>query len=186
MEEKTQDNIKEENKTPPAGQPQDEEKKQTKKKSHEKKSEHAKEIEKLEGELAAKNDLLLRTAAEFDNFKKRTEREKISISEYAQAALIKKILPIIDNIERSKLHESGSAEYIKGMELIIKQLCDLQNNLGITEIGQEGETFNPQFHEAVIHIEDPEKGENCVAAVLQKGYKIGDTVIRPAMVQVAN
>lgn len=185
MEEKTQDNIKEEKKDPPAEQPQAEEKK-AKKKSHEKKSEHAKEIEKLEVELSAKNDLLLRTAAEFDNFKKRTEREKISISEYAQAALIKKILPIIDNIERSKLHESGSAEYIKGMELIIKQFCDLQNNLGITEIGQEGETFNPQFHEAVIHIEDPEKGENCVAAVLQKGYKIGDTVIRPAMVQVAN
>lgn len=185
MEEKMQDNIKEEQKTPPAEQPQPEEKK-AKKKPHEKKSEHAEEIKKLKDELTAKNDLLLRTAAEFDNFKKRTEREKISISEYAQAALIKKILPIIDNIERSKLHESGSAEYIKGMELIIKQLCDLQNNLGITEIGQEGETFNPQFHEAVIHIEDPEKGENCVAAVLQKGYKIGETVIRPAMVQVAN
>ncbi len=185
MEEKMQDNIKEEQKAPPAEQPQPEEKK-AKKKSHEKKNEHAEEIKKLKDELTAKNDLLLRTAAEFDNFKKRTEREKISISEYAQAALIKKILPIIDNIERSKLHESGSAEYIKGMELIIKQLCDLQNNLGITEIGQEGETFNPQFHEAVIHIEDPEKGENCVAAVLQKGYKIGDTVIRPAMVQVAN
>ena len=185
MEEKMQDNIKEKQKAPPAEQPQPEEKK-AKKKSHEKKNEHAEEIKKLKDELTAKNDLLLRTAAEFDNFKKRTEREKISISEYAQAALIKKILPIIDNIERSKLHESGSAEYIKGMELIIKQLCDLQNNLGITEIGQEGETFNPQFHEAVIHIEDPEKGENCVAAVLQKGYKIGDTVIRPAMVQVAN
>ena len=185
MEEKMQDNIKEKQKAPPAEQPQPEEKK-AKKKSHEKKNEHAEEIKKLKDELTAKNDLLLRTAAEFDNFKKRTEREKISISEYAQAALIKKILPIIDNIERSKLHESGSAEYIKGMELIIKQFCDLQNNLGITEIGQEGETFNPQFHEAVIHIEDPEKGENCVAAVLQKGYKIGDTVIRPAMVQVAN
>ncbi len=185
MEEKMQDNIKEKQKAPPAEQPQPEEKK-AKKKSHEKKNEHAEEIKKLKDELTAKNDLLLRTAAEFDNFKKRTEREKISISEYAQAALIKKILPIIDNIERSKLHESGSAEYIKGMELIIKQLCDLQNNLGITEIGQEGETFNPQFHEAVIHIEDPEKGENCVAAVLQKGYKIGETVIRPAMVQVAN
>ena len=185
MEEKMQDNIKEKQKAPPAEQPQPEEKK-AKKKSHEKKNEHAEEIKKLKDELTAKNDLLLRTAAEFDNFKTRTEREKISISEYAQAALIKKILPIIDNIERSKLHESGSAEYIKGMELIIKQLCDLQNNLGITEIGQEGETFNPQFHEAVIHIEDPEKGENCVAAVLQKGYKIGETVIRPAMVQVAN
>ncbi len=185
MEEKTQDNIKEEKKAPLTEQPQAEEKK-AKKKSHEKKNEHAEEIKKLKDELTAKSDLLLRTAAEFDNFKKRTEREKISISEYAQAALIKKILPIIDNIERSKLHESGSAEYTKGMELIIKQFCDLQNNLGITEIGQEGETFNPQFHEAVIHIEDPEKGENCVAAVLQKGYKIGDTVIRPAMVQVAN
>ncbi len=185
MEEKMQEHIKEEQKASPTEQPQPEEKK-AKKKSHEKKNEHAEEIKKLKEELAAKNDLLLRTAAEFDNFKKRTEREKISISEYAQAALIKKILPIIDNIERSKLHESGSAEYIKGMELIIKQLCDLQNNLGITEIGQEGETFNPQFHEAVIHVEDPEKGENCVAAVLQKGYKIGETVIRPAMVQVAN
>ncbi len=146
----------------------------------------AEENAKLAEELAAQKELLLRTAAEFDNYKRRTEKEKLGIAEYAKASLLKKMLPLIDNIERARGYESGSAEYNKGIEMIVKQLESLSCDLGLEEFGTEGDTFDPNIHEAVMHIEDPEKPENCIAAVMQKGYKIGDTVVRAAMVQVAN
>lgn len=144
------------------------------------------ELAKLKEELDAKSDLLARTAAEFDNFKKRTEREKSGIAEYAKASVIKTLLPILDNIERSNSADSESPDYIKGIELIIKQFGELANNLGIEEVGAAGEKFDPNYHDAVMHIEDEQFGENEIAEVLQKGYKLGDTVIRPAMVKVAN
>ena len=144
------------------------------------------EIEKLQAELEKKNDLLLRTAAEFDNYKKRTEREKTGIAEYARAGIIKKLLPIIDNVERSKGADKESPDYLKGVELIIKQFESLEESLEITEIAKPGDKFDPNFHEAVMHIEDENLGENEIAEVLQKGYKTGDTVIRAAMVKVAN
>lgn len=143
-------------------------------------------IEKLNKELADKTDLLTRTAAEFDNFKKRTEREKSSIAEYAKSSVVKTLLPILDNIERASAADKESPDYIKGIEMIIKQFSELADNLGITEIGCKGEKFDPNFHDAVMHIEDENFGENEIADVLQKGYKLGDTVIRPAMVKVAN
>ena len=144
------------------------------------------EIEALKAELEQKNDLLLRTAAEFDNFKKRTEREKASVAEFAKAGLIKQLLPILDNIDRASLVEKDTPDYIKGIEMIVKQFEGIAANLGITEVAQVGDTFNPEMHEAVMHIEDETLGENVIADVLQKGYKIGDTVIRAAMVKVAN
>ena len=144
------------------------------------------EIENLKAELEQKNDLLLRTAAEFDNFKKRTEREKASIAEFAKAGLIKQLLPILDNIDRAALVEKDTPDYIKGIEMIVKQFEGIASNLGITEVAQAGDTFNPEMHEAVMHVEDETLGENVIADVLQKGYKIGDTVIRAAMVKVAN
>jgi molecular chaperone GrpE len=144
------------------------------------------EIENLKTELDQKNDLLLRTAAEFDNFKKRTEREKASIAEFAKAGLIKQLLPILDNIDRASLVEKDTPDYIKGIEMIVKQFEGIATNLGITEVAQVGDTFNPEMHEAVMHVEDETLGENVIADVLQKGYKIGDTVIRAAMVKVAN
>ncbi len=144
------------------------------------------EIENLKAELEAKNDLLLRTAAEFDNFKKRTEREKLTVAEFAKAGLIKQLLPILDNIDRAALSEKGSEDYIKGIEMIVKQFESAAANLGIEEIAKVGDTFNPELHEAVMHIEDEAVAENTITQVLQKGYKIGSTVIRPAMVQVAN
>jgi len=144
------------------------------------------EIENLKAELEAKNDLLLRTAAEFDNFKKRTEREKLTVAEFAKAGLIKQLLPILDNIDRAALSEKGSEDYIKGIEMIVKQFEATADNLGIEEIAKVGDTFNPELHEAVMHIEDETVTENTITQVLQKGYKIGSTVIRPAMVQVAN
>lgn len=157
------------------------------KEKKEKKAKTNAELEKVKAELESKNDLLLRTAAEFDNFKKRTERERSSVAEFAKANVIKELLPILDNIDRAALMEDKtSADYIKGIELIVKQFETLGDKLGICELAKAGDTFDPNCHEAVMHIEDETLGENVIAEVLQKGYKIGDTVIRPAMVKVAN
>lgn len=155
-------------------------------KKEKKKSKKDAELEALKNELDAKNDQLMRTAAEFDNFKKRTEREKASVAEFAKAGLIKQLLPILDNIDRAAAADKQSADYIKGIEMIVKQFEAIVSNLNIEEIAKEGDTFDPNFHEAVMHIEDESLGENVIAQVLQKGYKIGDTVIRAAMVKVAN
>ena len=155
-------------------------------KKEKKKSKKDSELEALKAELESKNDLLKRTAAEFDNFKKRTERERAGVAEYAKAGIIKQILPILDNIDRASAADKASEDYLKGIELIIKQFEALAGNLGIEEVAKVGDTFDPNFHEAVMHIEDETLGENVIAEVLQKGFKIGDTVIRPAMVKVAN
>lgn len=155
-------------------------------KKEKKKSKKDVELEALKAELNEKSELLMRTAAEFDNFKKRTEREKASIAEFAKAGIIKKLLPILDNVDRATAADKESADYIKGVELIIKQFTGIYSELGIEEVAKVGDTFDPNLHEAVMHIEDENLGENVIAVVLQKGYKIGDTVIRPAMVQVAN
>lgn len=152
----------------------------------EKKSKKDGEVEQLKAELEKKNDLLLRTAAEFDNYKKRTEREKTSIAEYARAGIIKNLLPILDNVDRAAMADRESPDYIKGIEMIIKQFESLAGNLNIVEVAKVGDAFDPNMHEAVMHIEDENLGENVIAEVLQKGYKIGDTIIRPAMVKVAN
>lgn len=152
----------------------------------EKKSKKDSEIEKLKSELDKKNDILLRTAAEFDNYKKRTEREKSGVAEYARAGIIKQLLPILDNIDRAAGADKESPDYIKGIELIVKQLEGLSEKLGIEEIAKQGDVFDPNLHEAVMHIEDENLGENVIAEVLQKGYKTGDTIIRHAMVKVAN
>lgn len=160
-----------------------EEKKET---APKKKSKKDKELEELKAELEKNKDLLLRTAAEFDNYKKRTEKEKVFTAEYAKASVMKTLLPILDNAERANEFEQGTEQYNKGIELIVKQLSDLSGKLGLVEIGAVGETFDPNLHEAIMHIEDENLGENVIAQVLQKGYKFGDTVVRPAMVQVAN
>ena len=159
---------------------------ETKAPKKEKKSKKDTEIEKLKEELEKKNDILLRTAAEFDNYKKRTERERAGVAEYARAGIIKKLLPIIDNIERAAGADKESPEYLKGIELIVKQFETLAGNLELTETAKAGDTFDPTLHEAVMHIEDDALGENVIAEVLQKGYKTGDTVVRHAMVKVAN
>lgn len=151
-----------------------------------KKAKKASETEKLKKELEELNDRLLRTAAEFDNFKKRTEREKLTVAEFAKAQVMKNLLPILDNADRATAFEHGTEQYNKGIEMIVKQLGDLSSKLGLVELGVVGEEFNPEIHEAIMHVEDENFGENTVSAVMQKGYKFGDTVIRPAMVQVAN
>ena len=155
-------------------------------KKEKKKSKKEAELEALKLELDQKADLLARTAAEFDNYKKRTDRERVSISEFAKAEVLKKLLPILDNIDRASAAESGTEEYLKGIELIIKQFLSLKEGLGLVPLANKGDAFDPNVHDAVMHIEDENLGENVIAEVLQQGYKIGDTVIRAAMVQVAN
>lgn len=145
-----------------------------------------KQIEELKSEIEKQKDLLLRTAAEFDNYKRRTEKESLAAAEYTKAGMLKKLLPVFDNVDRANEADKSSADYTKGVELIVKLLTESITNLGMVEIGKEGENFDPNMHEAVMHIEDETLGENVICKVLQKGYKIGDTVIRPAMVQVAN
>lgn len=151
-----------------------------------KKSKKNDEAEKLKAELASAKDLLARTAAEFDNFKKRTERERLGVAEYAKANLFKEFLPILDNAGRAVAADSAGEEYCKGLEMIIKQFLAVPEKMGVVALAKVGDEFDPNCHEAVMHIEDEALGENVIAEVLQQGYKMGDTVIRAAMVKVAN
>ena len=144
------------------------------------------ELEKLKAELEKQKDLALRTAAEFDNYKKRTEREKYASLEFMKADILKTFLPVLDNFGRALETDPNGEDFQKGIELISKQLTDVMVKLGLSEIDDDGKEFDPAFHQADLHIDDESVGENTIVKTLQKGYKIGDTVIRPAMVQVAN
>lgn len=144
------------------------------------------ELDKALKELEQTKDLLMRTAAEYDNFKRRTEKEKSDLTDFVKAATVKNLLPVADNISRASQSDPQSADYVKGLEMIIKQLSDSLDKIGLKEIEAEGKSFDPNLHEAVMHIEDEEAGENTVVQVLQAGYMLGNTVLRPAMVKVAN
>jgi molecular chaperone GrpE len=143
------------------------------------------EFESLKAELAEKNDLCLRIAAEYDNFRKRSGKEKEQIFGDAYSCAINAFLPVFDNLERAILFPEGDGMK-KGIDLIIKQLFEIMEKQNIKQINPVGERFNPELHNAVMHIEDESLGESIVAEVLQKGYMIGDRVIRHAMVKVAN
>lgn len=168
--------------------PQSEEKeskKETPKK--EKVSGLKKELEQAQAQAAQNKDLLLRTAAEFDNYKRRTTQEKERIGADTRAATLKELLPALDNLARATENENASYEdFRKGVEMTEKMLLDILGKLGLEEIEALGKEFDPNFHYAVSQVQDESVGENIVVAVLQKGYKIGDNVIRPAMVSVAN
>ena len=144
------------------------------------------QLDKLTADFESQKDLLLRTAAEFDNYKKRTQREMERIGADTRADILKKLLPSLDNFLRVGDADSSSDEYKKGVEMSIKTLVDLLTNLGLEEINCENAEFDPNIHYAVAQVEDENLGENIVSQVMQKGYKVGDTVIRPAMVSVAN
>ena len=152
----------------------------------ERKNKKDEEIQKLKQELEAKQDLLLRTAAEFDNFKKRTERERISTAQYSKAMVIKEILPILDNADRALSADKDSPDFAKGVEMIVRQMSGLTEKLGVTEVAQVGDTFDPNFHNAVLHDEDETRGEGEIVDVFEKGYKKGDKIIRFAMVKTVN
>ena len=144
------------------------------------------EEEKLKKELAEKEEQLMRVAAEYDNFRKRTIKEKEENFSNAKVSVISEFLDVIDNFERAKDAEAELEDYKKGVELIFTQFYDKMKKLGVEEFGAPGETFNPEIHMAVMHIEDEEKGESEIVEVFQKGYKIGEKIVRHAMVKVAN
>ena len=131
-------------------------------------------------------DKYLRLRAEYDNFRKRSQREKDEIYASATAGVLLKLLDVQDNFERAQQHDCGSAEFAKGFELTMKSFAQTLSSFGVEPFGEAGDSFDPQMYHAVMHIEDESLSENTVAVVLQKGYKMGDKVLRCAMVQTAN
>ena len=134
----------------------------------------------------AERDAHLRVAAEFDNYRKRTVKEKEASYGNGKADAVAKILPVYDNLERALNQETADAAYKKGVELTMNELVKILTSLGVEIFGNVGETFDPNLHNAVMHIESEELGENTISQVFQKGFKIGEKVVRFAMVQVAN
>lgn len=135
------------------------------------------------------NDRLIRTMAEFDNFRKRSEKEKAQMFEIGAKSIIEKVLPVIDNFERglgTLTEEEKEGAFAQGIEKIYKQLVTSLEEAGLQQIEAAGQTFDPNFHNAVMHAEDSELGENIVAEVFQKGYTYKNTVVRHSMVKVVN
>ncbi len=143
--------------------------------------------EKLQKALDEKNEQFLRLCAEYDNFRKRSQKEKQDIYSSSQAEVIKELLPVLDNFDRAAENkDSNFDDYKKGIDLIYNQLGEILKKLGVESYGARGEAFDPNIHNAVMTVEDSELGENQVASVFSKGYKLGDRIIREAVVQVAN
>lgn len=137
-------------------------------------------------EYAALNDKYLRLCAEYDNFRKRSQKEKDSLYADIKAETLKKFLPVYDNLVRALDQSTEDEAYRRGVEMIMTQFNTTMEKLGVTEIKSLGQKFDPAFHNAVMHVEDAEKGENEIVEVFQKGFLMGDKVIRFAMVKVAN
>lgn len=144
------------------------------------------EADVLKEQLAQLNDKYVRMLAEYDNFRKRSQKEKDAIYPRATADTVEKFLPIIDNFERAMSAACSDETFKKGVEMIFQSFMNTLSSLNVEMVGQPGETFDPNLHNAVMHIEDEQYGENEIVQVLQKGYRIGDRVVRYAMVQVAN
>lgn len=137
-------------------------------------------------ELRGANDRYLRLLAEYDNFRKRSQREKDSLYGDIKADTVTKFLPVYDNLVRALAQTTEDEAYRKGVEMIMSQFEQTLEKLGVTKIESLGKTFDPSFHNAVMHVEDAEKGENEIVEVFQEGFLLGDKVIRFAMVKVAN
>lgn len=145
------------------------------------------EIDKLNKELSEEKDKFLRLAAEYDNYRKRSVKEKTDAYSNAKSDVISDILPIIDNFERAAANsESDFDGYKKGVEMIFTQFMNVFSKYGVESFGEEGETFDPEYHNAVMVVEDENLGDNVIAQVFSKGYKLGDKIIREAVVKVAN
>jgi len=142
--------------------------------------------QQLQEKLDAEHDAHLRLAAEYDNFRKRTQKEKDASYANGKADTIGKLLPVYDNLERALQQPTQDAAYKKGVEMTMTELEKIFGGLGVTAFGAVGETFDPNLHNAVMHTEDESQGENVITQVFQKGFQVGDKVIRFAMVQVAN
>lgn len=151
-----------------------------------KEDEQPTELEIAKAKAEELNDKYLRLFAEFDNYKKRTAKEKLDTFADATAKTVLEILPVVDNFERALTVETADADFKKGVEMIYNQLCEVLKKLGVTEIEAEGAQFDPEVHYAIKQVEDENFGENTVCEVFQKGYMLGNKVVRHAMVVVAN
>lgn len=178
------------NKTAPAQENEEKDKKEKKsdvKKLKNELEETKKALEEAKKSAAELNDKYLRLAAEYDNFRKRSQTERKSIYSDAIADALSGLLPIIDNLRYAAQYSGGDTEKVAaGVDMILSKLPDTLDKLGITSFGEPGEKFDPALHNAVMHVEDESLGEGEITDVLQTGYKYGDRVIRYAMVKVAN
>ena len=143
-------------------------------------------VNPLEAELADVKEKLLRTAAEYANYRARSAKEKEQTFSNAKGTVVAEILPVIDNLERAIGADSDFESLKKGVEMTLTGLMTSLEKLGVEQFGEAGDTFDPNLHNAVMHVEDEALGENVITDVFQKGYKVGDRVIRPAMVKTAN
>ena len=134
----------------------------------------------------AEHDAHLRLAAEYDNFRKRTAKEKDQTYTNGKSDAVAKLLPVYDNLERALNQPTEDAAYKKGVELTMTELTKILNGLGVQIFGEVGDAFDPEMHNAVMHLEDESLGENVIAQVFQKGFKLDNKIVRFAMVQVAN
>lgn len=144
------------------------------------------ELEKAQKAQAAEHDQYLRLAAEYDNFRKRSRKEKEALYTDVKTETVARFLPVYDNLERALANETSDEAYKKGVELIMAEFKKIMTGLGVEEFGEAGDAFDPNAHNAVMHVENEELGENVIAQVFQKGFRIGEKVIRHAVVQVAN
>ena len=143
-------------------------------------------VNEWEEKYNAEHDSYLRLAADYDNFRKRTIKEKEQSYGNGKADAIEKILPVYDNLERALNQETADEAYKKGVEMTMTQLVGILAGLGVEIFGNVGDVFDPNMHNAVMHTEDESLGENTISQVFQKGFKLGDKIVRFAMVQVAN
>ena len=146
----------------------------------------AAEVNPFEEKYNAEHDAHLRLAAEYDNFRKRTIKEKEASYGNGKADAVAKMLPVYDNLERALNQETADAAFKKGVEMTMAELTKIFTSLGVEIFGNVGDAFDPNLHNAVMHIDNDDMDENSISAVFQKGFKIGDKVVRFAMVQVAN
>lgn len=167
--------------------PEAEAAKQPEEKKHEDaKQQEASEFEKAQQALAQEHDSYLRLAAEYDNYRKRSQKEKDNLYTEIRSETVEKFLPVYDNLERALAQETQDTAFKKGVEMTMNQLVSVMEKLGVESFGAAGDHFDPQLHNAVMHIEDESLGENVIAEVFQKGFKVGEKVVRFAMVKVAN
>ena len=144
------------------------------------------ELNPWEEKYNAEHDAHLRLAAEYDNFRKRTIKEKDAAYGNGKAGAVEKLLPVYDNLERAVNQPCTDEAYKKGVEMTMTELVNIFTGLGVEIFGNVGDEFDPNIHNAVMHVDNEELGENTISMVFQKGFKIGDKVVRFAMVQVAN
>ena len=171
-----------------AGTPKEEKKEKAKKEKAEKKKEEkaAPQEDKKPEAPQAQSDAYLRLLAEYDNYRKRSQREKDSLYADIKADTLLKFLPVYDNLVRALKQPTEDEAYRKGIEMIMTQFCTTMEKLGVEKIESLGKTFDPALHNAVMHVDDETKGENEIVEVFQEGFRLGDKVIRFAMVKVAN